>query len=152
MLDAKFKMRSHTQRVPDSYDLVNLGRELLAQLSVPLVLNFTDQTGAKAINSGQVVATATPYIDLLNDVDELVATDSAFLLGPWISMARSLAAAGEDDFRWLCAQNGRHCAPGLVQPGVAAATSPMDAGRVAVEFGEIGLHGRQRFGAQRRRG
>jgi alpha-N-acetylglucosaminidase len=30
-------------------------------------------------------------------VDTLVATESAFQLGPWIAMARSLAAPGEDD-------------------------------------------------------
>jgi len=82
---------------PFRYDLVNLGRELLAQLTVPAVQNFTDATNARTIDADQVNKTGELYIDILRDVDTLVATDSAFMLGPWISMARNLSAAGDDD-------------------------------------------------------
>lgn len=41
-------LESSALHEPFRYDLVNLGRELLAQLTVPMVLNFTDATGAGA--------------------------------------------------------------------------------------------------------
>lgn len=82
---------------PFRYDLVNLGREILAQLTVPMVQNFTDATNAKIIDSSKVQETGDLYIALLQDIDALVQTDSAFLLGPWIAMARSLASNGEED-------------------------------------------------------
>jgi hypothetical protein len=82
---------------PFRYDLVNLGREILAQLTVPMVQNFTDATNAKIIDSSKVQETGDLYIALLQDVDTLVQTDSAFLLGPWIAMARSLASNDEKD-------------------------------------------------------
>eukprot|EP00750_Incisomonas_marina_P029224 INCI7077.3.p1 GENE.INCI7077.3~~INCI7077.3.p1 ORF type:complete len:931 (+),score=162.20 INCI7077.3:195-2987(+) len=90
-------LESSALHEPFRYDLVNLGRELLAQLTVPMVLNFTDATGAGTIDASTVNATGTLYIELLRDIDELVATDTAFMLGPWIAMARSLAAPGDDD-------------------------------------------------------
>ena len=37
------------------------------------------------------------YVQILEDLDALVATDTAFLLGPWLEMARSKAAAGAND-------------------------------------------------------
>jgi len=70
------------------YDLVNLGRELLAQLSTPMSQNFSDATNAKLLNASTLHSTGDIYIELLNDVDKLLASDSAFLLGPWIQSAR----------------------------------------------------------------
>lgn len=49
------------------------------------------------IDAGVVNTTGMLYIELLRDIDQLVATDTAFMLGPWIAMARSLAAPGDDD-------------------------------------------------------
>lgn len=70
------------------YDLVNLGREVLAQLSTPMSMNFSDAMKAYTLNAAQLQQTGNLYIQLLADVDTLVATDSAFLLGPWIESAR----------------------------------------------------------------
>ena len=68
---------------PYRYDLVNLGREVLAQISAPASMNFSD-----ALKSGQRInETAQVYAQVLSDIDELVATDSAFLLGSWLKMA-----------------------------------------------------------------
>ena len=55
------------------YDLVNLGRELLAQLSVPVSLNLTDAMGLTS-QSGKVDAARTEevgrtYTQLLRDID-----------------------------------------------------------------------------------
>ena len=79
------------------YDLVNLGREILAQLSTPLSRNFTDALGATPLSASALTATATPYLRALADVDALLATDAAFLLGPWLRMARSLGSDGAAD-------------------------------------------------------
>jgi hypothetical protein len=79
------------------YDLVNLGRELLAQLSTPASQNFSDAFEAATLNAGVLAATGAAYADLLADIDALVATESAFLLGPVIAAARAWAAPGDDD-------------------------------------------------------
>lgn len=71
---------------PFRYDLVNLGREVLAQLSTPAALNFTDAT--KQVGPNGIVESGSFYMDLLQDVDDLVGTDQGFLLGPWLEAAR----------------------------------------------------------------
>jgi len=79
---------------PLSYDLVNTGREVLAQLTVPLSLNFTDAVlSARApLNASSVGAAGGAYASTLADLDRLVGADPAFLLGSWLEMARALAA------------------------------------------------------------
>jgi alpha-N-acetylglucosaminidase len=80
------------------YDLVNLGRELLAQLSTPVSMNFSDAIKAAAgkMDVETISRTGQLYIDLLEDVDQLVATEYAFLLGPYIAAARSWGASSVD--------------------------------------------------------
>jgi len=82
---------------PLRYDLVNLGREVYSQLSSPMSQNFSDAVSAKTLSADLVGATGEAYLEVLADVDELVATDQAFLLGPWLAAARGLAAEGDDD-------------------------------------------------------
>jgi len=82
---------------PFRYDLVNLGREVLAQLSTPAALNFTDSTKSKPLVLEELLTTAGFYIGLLNDTDTLVATDQAFLLGPWIEAAKQWGNSATDD-------------------------------------------------------
>ena len=67
---------------PFRYDLVNTGREVLAQIAGPAGGNFTAATGASKINAAAVAATGDYYNQVLLDVDTLVSTDTAFLLGP----------------------------------------------------------------------
>ena len=77
---------------PFRYDLVNLGRELLAQLSTPWSLDFFGAFTAATLNSNTLTTTGDAYISLLRDIDALVATDSAFLLGPWLEVGMAPAA------------------------------------------------------------
>jgi alpha-N-acetylglucosaminidase len=80
---------------PFNYDLVNLGRELLAQLSTPVSLNFSSAlytTSATGPDATTLSTTGAIYVGLLRDVDALVGTDPAFLLGSWLAMARAFAA------------------------------------------------------------
>ena len=81
---------------PFRYDLVNLGREVLAQLSTPAALNFTKSTEEYPIEKDELLSSGQFYISLLNDLDELVATDDAFLLGPWLESARRWGVDSSD--------------------------------------------------------
>ena len=86
-----------THLVTFRYDLVNLGRELLAQLTTPAALNFSAALEAVPLDAGVVAASGAFYAELLRDIDTLVATESAFLLGPWLEMARAFGDDGSAD-------------------------------------------------------
>lgn len=74
---------------PFRYDLVNLGRELLAQLSTPMSHNFSDALKAVPLQPAALAAAGGKYAELLRDIDALVATDAAFLVGPVLAAARA---------------------------------------------------------------
>jgi len=78
------------------YDMVNLGRELLAQLATPMSMNFSNNYLAKVINLKKLTDAGTLYIQILQDIDTLVATNDAFLLGPWLEMAKFWGASSSD--------------------------------------------------------
>eukprot|EP01062_Namystynia_karyoxenos_P074682 TRINITY_DN7162_c0_g1_i1.p1 TRINITY_DN7162_c0_g1~~TRINITY_DN7162_c0_g1_i1.p1 ORF type:complete len:853 (+),score=247.35 TRINITY_DN7162_c0_g1_i1:791-3349(+) len=81
---------------PFRYDLVNTGREVLAQLATPASQNFSKAAFSSSIDAAVVNRTGLRYIEILNDLDTLVGTDSAFLLGPWLAMARKLGENASD--------------------------------------------------------
>lgn len=82
---------------PFVYDLVNTAREVLAQLSSPALLNFSFSfSGAPTVFANEVTKSAAIYLDLLHDLDSLLATDTAFMLGPWLASARKLGGAADD--------------------------------------------------------
>jgi len=85
------------KNVPFRYDLVNLGRELLAEISNVLADKLWDEMQQNAINSTSVKSIGDTYVQLLLDVDTLVGTDQAFLLGSWIDMARNIGPSGATD-------------------------------------------------------
>eukprot|EP00943_MAST-04B_sp_MAST-4B-sp1_P003537 g3537.t1 len=74
---------------PYRYDLVNTGREILAQITGPVGQNFTNAIKGK--DTEAIARAGGRYIEVLEDLDVLVATDASFLLGPWIKMARNMA-------------------------------------------------------------
>ena len=76
---------------PFLYDLVNVGREVLAQLSTPFALNFSDARSAALMNRDELTEQGGLYIQLLQDFDRLLGTNSAFMLQPWLESARRLA-------------------------------------------------------------
>ena len=79
------------------YDLINVAREVLAQLSTPAALNFSDSTKRQVLDQDELVSTGMFYIELLNDIDKLVATDVGFLLGPWLESSKKWGAKGAND-------------------------------------------------------
>jgi alpha-N-acetylglucosaminidase len=71
---------------PFRYDLVDVGRQALADLSVPLQREVT-----AAWESGDKVrfaAAKARFLELGADLDTLLATRREFLLGPWLADAR----------------------------------------------------------------
>lgn len=82
---------------PFSYDLVNTGRETLAQLSSPLSQNLSAVLQAPGpVDAVALERTGPAYVALLLDLDSLLATHEAFLLGPWINSARSWGRESDD--------------------------------------------------------
>ncbi len=79
---------------PFTYDLVNTGREVVAQLSGPAALNFSRALAEKPLAASRLAAAGAAYAGVLRTLDALLATDAAFLLGPWLASAR---AWGEND-------------------------------------------------------
>lgn len=82
---------------PFRYDLVNLGRELLAQVTTPASMNFSDAIKASSLDMDLIVASGDTWRSILEDMDTLVATEPAFLLGSWIRSARALGKNGSSD-------------------------------------------------------
>jgi hypothetical protein len=78
------------------YDLVNTGREVLAQLTTPLSVNFSNAITASKLDAAEITRTAGAYVQVLVDLDTLVSTEAAFLVGPWISAARAWGASSND--------------------------------------------------------
>jgi alpha-N-acetylglucosaminidase len=71
---------------------------VLAQLSSPAILNFSaalNETTAPS-SPARINATGALFLDLLADMDRLLATDPAFMLGPWLASARKLAGNATD--------------------------------------------------------
>jgi alpha-N-acetylglucosaminidase len=88
---------------PFRYDLVNTGREVLAQLAGPAGKNFTAAIkGNQSLSAAEVNKTGSFYVQVLHDLDTLLATDPAFQIGPWLAMAKQFATEnGVED----CAPN-----------------------------------------------
>lgn len=95
MLQASTYINANTNP-PFRYDLVNVGREMLAQLATPVSMNYSDAIHAKTLDAQLIQQTGQLYVDLLTDVDALVATDPGFLLGSWLEMARAWGANSSD--------------------------------------------------------
>jgi alpha-N-acetylglucosaminidase len=84
---------------PFRYDLVNTAREVLAQLSTPVLINFSKALNFSKAGPGtqeSVERTSALFIALLGDLDRLLATDTAFMLGPWLQSARRLGGSATD--------------------------------------------------------
>lgn len=92
LIKAGSKIASPIMTKPFRYDLINTGREILAQLAGPAGKNFTAAIGTAKIDTHAVTTTANLYHQILMDLDTLVNTDTAFQLGPWLSNARAIGA------------------------------------------------------------
>lgn len=76
------------------YDVVNLTRQVLANLSGPLVGEALD--ACRAGDRARLAEARDRYLDLVWDSDRLLATRPEFLLGRWISQARRWGKTREE--------------------------------------------------------
>jgi alpha-N-acetylglucosaminidase len=89
---------------PYRYDAVHLTRQVLANLAGPF---YGDVLAAYDRKDRAALAEAgRRFLDLLRDLDELLATRREFLLGPWLADARRWAA--NDEERRLYEWNARN--------------------------------------------
>jgi hypothetical protein len=79
-----------------TYDLVDIGREVLAQLTIPMAKDFMRARDPEDPDAAMVNRTGNVYEALLLDLDGLLATDTAFMLGPWLASARVLGGNATD--------------------------------------------------------
>ncbi|GHT16034.1 alpha-N-acetylglucosaminidase [Bacteroidia bacterium] len=69
-----------------SFDVVNIGRQVLGNYFLSLRDKFTKAYTAKDVKDAQQIG--QEMLELMNDLDALLATQSTFLLGKWIQDAR----------------------------------------------------------------
>ncbi|WP_343668969.1 alpha-N-acetylglucosaminidase [Chitinophaga sp.] len=70
-----------------TYDLVDVTRQVMANYATPLQQQFV-----RAYKAGDTIAFkkySKAYLQLIDDLDRLLATRKDFLLGPWIASARN---------------------------------------------------------------
>lgn len=83
-----------------SYDLVDLTRQVLAKYANELFLEIIDAYQLKDIDG--VTSLSRKFLDLVEDIDTLLACHEGFLLGPWLESAKKIAQNEEEEsqFEW----------------------------------------------------
>ncbi|XVE57074.1 hypothetical protein DITRI_Ditri04bG0062700 [Diplodiscus trichospermus] len=83
-----------------SYDLVDLTRQALAKYANELFLKIIDAYLSKDVD--EVTSLSQKFLELVEDMDTLLACDDGFLLGPWLESAKQLAQNEEEEkqFEW----------------------------------------------------
>ena len=61
---------------PFAYDVVNTAREVLAQLSTPMLVSFTSSFNMPTPFPARINETGALFTDLLTDMDRLLETDT----------------------------------------------------------------------------
>ena len=85
------------------YDLVDLTRQVLANYALPVQQQIT--LAYQRNDKESFEKYSSEFIDLIDDMDRLLATRKDFLLGPWIADARSWGETEEE--KALYEQNAR---------------------------------------------
>lgn len=78
-----------TKVITLNYDIVNVGREVLAQLITTFEKELTDAVSRKDKAAAKI--SAATLMQAYTDLDELTGCDAGFLLGPWIAAAKTWA-------------------------------------------------------------
>ncbi|XP_022738766.1 alpha-N-acetylglucosaminidase-like [Durio zibethinus] len=83
-----------------SYDLVDLTRQALAKYANELFLEIIDAYQLKDVDG--VTSLSQKFLDLVEDMDTLLACNDGFLLGPWLESAKQLAQNDKEkkQFEW----------------------------------------------------
>lgn len=74
---------------PLQYDIVDFGRQTLVDLFVDIHAMYTAEYNMNTTNIDNLVALSSAMLELLDDLDTLLASNTNFLLGHWIADARA---------------------------------------------------------------
>ena len=85
------------------YDVVDITRQVLANYALILQKKWKDSYKSK--NTAQFKVDSEAFLTLISDMDALLATRKDFMLGPWISSARSWGTTPQE--KALYEQNAR---------------------------------------------
>jgi len=85
------------------YDLVDITRQVLANYATPLQKKWV--TAFKEKDSAAFTKYSKAFLQLISDMDVLLATRKDFMLGPWLSTARSHGTTAAE--KALYEQNAR---------------------------------------------
>ncbi|MED6200913.1 hypothetical protein PIB30_089970 [Stylosanthes scabra] len=82
------------------YDIVDLTRQVLAKYANQLFLEIIEAYQSGGLN--QVTVLSQKFMNLVNDLDTLLASHDGFLLGPWLESAKQLAQNQEEmkQYEW----------------------------------------------------
>ncbi|VAH53097.1 unnamed protein product [Triticum turgidum subsp. durum] len=80
------------------YDLVDLTRQALAKYANQIFLKIIQ--GYKSNNINQVTTLCERFLNLVKDLDVLLASHEGFLLGPWLESAKGLARSKEQEIQY----------------------------------------------------
>ncbi|CAL5229140.1 g12413 [Coccomyxa viridis] len=85
---------------PFLYDLVDVGRQVLSKLATAMWNATAEEYTARA--AARMQAEAQRLLELLDDLEELLATHSGFLLGPRLAEARAAGHTSEESglYEW----------------------------------------------------
>ena len=86
------------------YDLVDLSRQIIANYALPVQQQMA--MAYKNNDKQKFDQYSTEFLELIDDLDRLLATRKDFMLGPWISDARSWGTTPEE--KALYEQNARN--------------------------------------------
>eukprot|EP01051_Picozoa_sp_SAG22_P010023 SAG22_NODE_877_length_6715_cov_28.285369_4_plen_367_part_00 len=95
LLGEKAKLSSVPQY---RYDLIDLGRQSLEVNFSAAATHFKAAAAAKAL--ANATKQAAGLLEMLDDYDELLSSDTNFMLGPWVGWAKSWSAAPREQ-AWL---------------------------------------------------
>lgn len=77
------------------YDLVDMTRQSLSKLANQIYLDAVSAFQDKDLQA--LRSNSQKFLELIVDIDELLATDDNFLLGTWLESAKKLAVNTEEE-------------------------------------------------------
>lgn len=80
--------------VCDRYDLVDLTRQVLSKLANDVYLDIRTTYQKRNVNG--LNSHTQKFLELIEDIDKLLASDKNFLLGTWLESAKNLAATSKE--------------------------------------------------------
>lgn len=76
------------------YDLVDLTRQVLSKLANEVYLDV--MTAYHSNNASGLTLYSQKFLELIEDIDTLLASDDNFLLGTWLQSAKKLAVSKKE--------------------------------------------------------